>query len=218
MAFYTDPQGRPRPITARKGGAGATAAAVAVGALVLAGLGGADPGGGPRGDTLARRVEQRVAPARPEARKGHYEQAWRRAGLRAGKKLLRRELACAPHSFGQVRVFLLRTPCRSLRRALLPGSDGQGNTVVVSVAWVRMSSAAAADRLRRLEDRDGTGDISPLDAELLHLAGLRFTAHHYASRRSGPLLVIAEAEPAAGHPSDETLLTAAHLAVELPPL
>lgn len=136
--------------------------------------------------------------------------------LKRLKRAVERDLRCAAHSFGQVRSFFLRVPCRSLRRALLVLGDGDG-AIVVALAWVRMPSAARAKRFKKLEDTYGTGDISPIAGEVLALGGMRFTGTHYSSRRSGPLTVIAETEPSAGHPTADLLNAVAQVAAQLPP-
>jgi hypothetical protein len=104
------------------------------------------------------------------------------------------------HSYGQVREFFLRTPCRSLQRTLLAIGDTEGNTVVVSVAWVRMRTAVSAERLKRLADTYGTGNVSPIGREVLELRGVWFTGKHHVSRRTRSLVVIAEVTPGSGQP------------------
>lgn len=138
-------------------------------------------------------------------------------GLRSVNNAVRRHVNCVVHSYGQVQQFFVTTPCRSLRRELLVVGDGQGNSMVVSIYWVRMRSVAGAIRLRDLADTPGTGNVSPLAGALLGLADIRFTGKHYDSRRSGALVVIAETEPVIGRPDDEVLNAAADLAVEFPP-
>jgi hypothetical protein len=69
----------------------------------------------------------------------------------------------------------------------------------------------------KLENTYGTGDVTPVATEALELAGLRFTAQHYASRIDGSLVVIAETEPAHGSPAATLLNDAAKIAVLFPP-
>lgn len=211
MPFYTDPQGRVRPIRGRKGGATAIAAVLAGAVVAGGGLGGGaavESGAG---------IRPRTAHSKEAARRGRHDEAWRRMGLRQVRRSVRSASECVAHSYGQVRRFFLRTPCRSLQRALLALDEGDGGRVAVSVAWVRMRDARGAARFRRLEDVHGTGDISPLGGELLGLGGIRFTARHYASRRAGPLVVVAEAEPAAGRPDARLLDAVAEVAAAFPP-
>jgi hypothetical protein len=138
-------------------------------------------------------------------------------GLRGLTKEVKRELECAVHSYGQVREFFVSTPCRSLQRTLLAIGDAEGNTVVVSIAWVRMRTAVSVERLKRLADTYGTGNVSPIAHEVLGLRGVRFTGKHYASRRTGSLVVIAEATPGSGQPDPAVLDGAAQVAAEFPP-
>lgn len=95
--------------------------------------------------------------------------------------------------------------------------DGHGNTIVVTVSWVGMFTAGTAERLKALADTDGTGNVSPLGGELVDAAGIKFTGTHYDSRRSGKLVVIAEAEPLSGTPDPDFLEGVVEVAVEFPP-
>jgi hypothetical protein len=183
---------------------------VLIGAVAIAGSG---PTGG-LGDSPTR---AQINSSKNAARRGQYDEAWRRLGVRAGRKAFKRELRCAANSYGQVREFFVRMPCRSLRRMLLGIVDSRGNTVVLAIAWVRMPSASSAEQLKRLADRDGAGNVSPIATDVLELRGVRFTGQHYASRRTGPLTVIAEAAPKRGRPSPALLDGAAEVAVEYPP-
>jgi hypothetical protein len=140
----------------------------------------------------------------------------KRLGLKTLKKVVKRELKCAPYAFGQVQEFFVRHPCKALSRMLLPVTDGGGNTVVVTIAWVRMPKATDARDLRDLADRDGSGNIYALPDALLKQAGVRFTGDHYASRLDGSLLVIAEATSGGGRPGDAVLEEAATVAAEFP--
>ncbi|MEV6873515.1 hypothetical protein [Amycolatopsis sp. NPDC051128] len=140
----------------------------------------------------------------------------KRLGLKTIKKLAKRELKCAPYAFGQVQQFFVRHPCKALSRMLLAVGDGGGNTVVVTIAWVRMPKATEARDLRELADRDGSGNIYALPDALLKRAGVRFTGDHYASRLDGSLLVIAEATSGGGHPEPAVLEDAADVAADFP--
>jgi hypothetical protein len=94
--------------------------------------------------------------------------------------------------------------------------DGKGNTIVVSTAWVGMSTSGNAQQLKALADTDGTGNVSPLAGALVDAAGVTFTGRYYGSRRSGKLVVIAEAEPLSGTPDPGLLDGLAEVAVEFP--
>ncbi|GAB3582765.1 hypothetical protein GCM10027445_56530 [Amycolatopsis endophytica] len=211
--FYRDPQGRIRPRHNKKGGAAALAA-VAAGALVAGGTG-LSTGGGAALESPPS--AQGKSAGKDAARKGQRQQAWSRMGLRQLRQTARAELTCTAHSYGQVREFFARHPCRKLDRVLLAIGDTRGNTVVVSIAWVRMPSAGSADDLKDLADTDGTGNVEPLAASALDLTGVEFTGEYYGSRRSGSLVVIAEAAPGGGHPGPATMDDAAEVAAEFPP-
>jgi hypothetical protein len=81
---------------------------------------------------------------------------------------------------------------------------------------VRTPRADIADRLQRLVDNDGSGNVSPIAGEVLNLAGVRFTGDPYASRRDRSLVVIAEATPAGGRPDNSVMDSAAQIAAEFP--
>ncbi|WIY01549.1 hypothetical protein QRX60_47290 [Amycolatopsis mongoliensis] len=207
--------GKPKPFGEDKPpkGRAALLAAAVVGAAAAGGTalsGGAasiESGGGSS-------LQARNA-GKESARKGKHEDAMKRLGLKTLKKIAKRELKCAPYAFGQVRQFFLRHPCKALSRMLLAVGDGAGNTVVVTIAWVRMPKAAEARDLRDLADRDGSGNIYALPDALLKRAGVRFTGEHYESRLDGSLLVIAEAA-GGGHPDPAVLDAAADVAAAFP--
>ncbi|MGM1063977.1 hypothetical protein [Saccharothrix sp. Mg75] len=115
MPFFTDKQGRVRPITPKKGNGGAVVAGVAVLGIVAGGGGATSVGlgtagtasevgvgsvrlGGSSGQLRARKDEGRRA-----ARRGEFEGAWQRMGLRQGKRVARQQAECVTASFGQVR-------------------------------------------------------------------------------------------------------------------
>jgi hypothetical protein len=83
-----------------------------------------------------------------------------------------------------VQQFFVREPCRFLRRTLIPLAGGDGNTIIVAIAWVRMYTTAGATRLGDLIDADGTGGIQPIADPLLEYNGIVFTGQHYAVRRT----------------------------------
>lgn len=224
--FYTDEQGRVRPISGKGGGRTAGFVAAAAAAVVVASSGGVI-GGGAVGGSMAsemldspaavKEIKGRVNSAKNEASKGNRDQAWERMRLRKAKREVRREIRCSARSFGEVRSFFLRSPCRSLRRALLVLDDGHGNSSLLSIAWVRMSVSRRAAELKKLDDRDGTGDIAAPADPLLKSRGVEFTGKHYQSRRKGSLFVRAEAVPLQGHSSSTVLDGVPEVAVELPP-
>ncbi|MER6666223.1 hypothetical protein ABT256_16910 [Amycolatopsis japonica] len=134
-------------------------------------------------------------------------------GWRRLKKTGKRELKCGPHSYGEVQRFFLRHPCVDLDRMLVTVDDGTGNTIDVSVAWVKMPKASEASDLKRLIDKDGTGNVL-LVGEVP--PGSRFTGENYDSRLAKKVLVVAESAPAGGRPSETALETAVEVAVEFP--
>lgn len=194
-----------------------TAAVVAAGGAVGGGasLGGSSPGQAV-GTSAGKSISVKKAEAKNAARRGDADEVWRRMGMRTLKKVGKQDLECVVNSFGQVREFFVRTPCKSLDRVLFGIGDDQGNTVVVSVAWVGFYTRGHAREFKRLDDVHGTGNVTPLASALLGLADISFTGHHYQSRPDGKTTVIAEAEPATGHVSDELLDAVADVAVWLP--
>lgn len=216
--FFTDEQGRVRPVRGKKGGGFIAAAAVGL-VISVAGSSVGGVGADAGGSVASKTLHARTTSSKDAARRGHRDQAWRRMKLKRLKRTVKRSLRCAVRSFGQVQEFFLRTPCRSLRRVLLALGDGHGTVIAVALAWVRMPNAARAKRFKKLEDTYGTGDISPIAGEALAaLGGVRFTGKHYWSRRSGSLTVVAETEPLTGHPTAELLKALAQVAAQLPPL
>ncbi|WP_370948562.1 hypothetical protein AB5J62_13545 [Amycolatopsis sp. cg5] len=195
---------------ARGGGAGA-----ALVALIVAFHSGAG-GGGAAVESAASQSLKGKSSSKEAARKGDRAEAWKRLGLKSLKQTAKRDLKCVAASFSEVRDFFARNPCRSLDRLLVAVADSGGNTVVVSVSWVKMAKADTTGKLKRIIDVQDSGDISPLASSALGLGGVDFTGHHYASRQSGSLLVVAETAPGGGHPGTELLNTVAEVAVEFP--
>lgn len=208
-----------------KKGSGSSGKVVAAGVLALglasggalgggASLGGA---GGSAVDSVASpNLSTKKANGRESARKGDRDGAMQRMGLRRLKETSKQDLECVLNSFGQVREFFIRTPCRSLDRLLFGFTDDAGNVAVVSVAWVRMHSTAQSRKFQSLDDQYGTGNVTPLGGALLDLADIKFTGQHYASRRDGDTVVIVEAEPAAGRLPDDLLDAVAEVTALLP--
>ncbi|MFD9889967.1 hypothetical protein ACFWY9_11555 [Amycolatopsis sp. NPDC059027] len=196
----------------------AITAAAAVG-IVVAGTASGLGGGGASTSAVqgARAGSQGRASGKEAARKGQRDAAWQRMGLKVVRKAAETELRCATRSFGQAQQFFLRTPCRKLDRLLLALGDGQGNSVVVSIAWVRMASAKDASRFKNLVDTQGTGNITPLGGAALGLAEIHFTGRYYDSHQKGALVVNAEATPIGGHPGEQLLHDIADVADEFPP-
>jgi hypothetical protein len=208
--------GKPRPFGDDKPkGRSALLVAAVVGAAAAGGTALSTGGGAASVESGGGSNLQARNSGKESARKGKHEDAMKRLGLKTLKKVAKRELKCAPYAFGQVQQFFVRHPCKALSRMLLAVGDGAGNTVVVTIAWVRMPKTAEARDLQELADRDGSGNIYALPDALLKRAGLRFTGEHYESRLDGPLVVIAEAA-GGGHPDPAVLDEAADVAVEFP--
>jgi hypothetical protein len=213
-----------RRIGGAGGGSGSSGKVVVAGVLALGlasggalGGGGASVGGAV--DSVAgQNLGVKKANGRESARKGDRDDALRRMGMRRLKETTKQDLECVVNSFGQVREFFVRTPCRSLDRLLFGFTDDAGNVAVVSVAWVRMRSVAQSRKFQALDDEYGTGNVTPLGGALLDLADIRFTGQHYASRRDGDTVVIAEAEPATGWLPDDLLDAVAEVSVLFPRL
>ena len=169
---------------------------------------------------IGQSIETRTTNGKDAARRGQYDETWKRLRLKPLRQTLKqinREFQCALRSTGQVQQFFVREPCRSLQRTLIPLADADGNTIVVAIAWVRVFNSNSAIQLADLIDTDGTGGIQPLAGALLGYDAIEFTGQHYAVRRSGDLVVIAEATPWRGQPSGAVLDSIALVAAEFPP-
>ncbi|ROP42662.1 hypothetical protein [Saccharothrix texasensis] len=232
--FFTDPQGRVRPIRGKRGAGpvvagvvalgvfaagggvgtvGAGAGAVAEAGASQVGVGSVRLGGSP-GQLRARKGEGREA-ARNEGPEG----AWRRMGLRQVKRTVKQQAECLAVSFGRVREFFTTHRCTYVERVLFAVADEAGNTAAVSVAWVGTSSAGDARRFLDVVDVQGSGDITPLGGPLLDLGEITFTGLRYGSDRDGAAVTIAEAENALGGQFDHDSLDAiAEVAAYLPRL
>src|SRR5690349_8456072 len=143
--FYTDPQGRVRPIGGKGTGyvvAGVLALGVAASSGGIASIGGAGGGGGQApagGGTSAAQLRTRKSDGQKAARKGDPDAAWQRMGLRQLRRTARQQAECLAVSFGEVREFFTRTRCTSLERVLFAVADGAGNVAAVSVVWVGLA-------------------------------------------------------------------------------
>ncbi|HEX5113973.1 MAG TPA: hypothetical protein VFW65_02125 [Pseudonocardiaceae bacterium] len=139
--FFTDKNGVVRPITKRKTTGAVVVGAIVAGLLTAAGGGGTTASVGAAVDSVASaRADAETASGEDAARKGDDNKAWQRMALKELKKTVRQRLRCGLQATKQVRQFFLRTPCESLDQLLFALEDTRGNLVVVSVAWVRMSS------------------------------------------------------------------------------
>ncbi|HEX2132202.1 MAG TPA: hypothetical protein VHH15_11635 [Actinophytocola sp.] len=201
-----------------RGGAGVVLAG-AVLALGVNGIGGGAGVGGTATESLgAGNVSAaRVTQSRQAAKQGRADAAWRGLNLRRVRRIAEPAANCALNSYGQVREFFLRNPCRSLDRTLVTLADPGGSTVVVSVSWVRMRQRGDVGRLKRLIDVDGTGSVTQLGAQVLRQRGVRFTGTPFRSRPRGGVLVVAEGAVVSGHPDPAFFALVVDIAAELPP-
>ncbi|MFC4943951.1 hypothetical protein [Pseudonocardia sp. GCM10023141] len=116
-------------------------------------------------------------------------------GLRVQQRLSSDSDDCFGHSYGQVQEYFRSHPCSALFRVLFEVSDRPGNMVLVAVAWVDMPDEAQASELRRLMDRDGTGNVTELSRESGKYRDVRFTGDFYRSTLDGVTVINAAAEP-----------------------
>ncbi|WP_433504877.1 hypothetical protein ACQP04_35920 [Pseudonocardia halophobica] len=104
---------------------------------------------------------------------------------------------CVANSYGQVRDFFRRTPCTALHRAYFELRDQKGDAAIVAVSWVEMPDESSARALKQLMDSSGTGNVTELSRERGKYRTVRYTGDAYASRRDGPVVINAQAEPVA---------------------
>lgn len=193
----------------------ATAGVVAFGGVTggVGGTGGSLGSGTSPG--VGKNLSARKADSKKSARAGRADMAWRRMGMRTLRKTARQHAECVSHSFGEVRQFLIRTPCKSLDRMLSVVGDGT-DSVVVSVAWLGFRTHADAEEFQDLIDVHATGDIAPLGGELVGAAGIRFSGHNYDSQLNRNVLTVAETETLSGDFSADDLDTVAEVAALFP--
>ncbi|MFI9451557.1 hypothetical protein [Amycolatopsis sp. NPDC052450] len=204
-------------------GAGTLVVAAAFVLVVADGTTGAmSTGGGTSGNgsavdsALSRDLNTRKNEGKKSAKKGKADEAWNRLDLRSIKKNLKSDAKCLAASTDQIREFFLRIPCESLVRSLLVIGDDRSNTAAISVAWVSFRDRADATAFERVERVHGNGDIKPLAGTALDLANVRFTGHHFDSRRDGRVVTVAEAEIMNGHLDNTVLDALSEVAVWLP--
>jgi hypothetical protein len=194
--WWTDDEGRRRPGYKAKGKGGglllAIVLTVAIGAGGTATVAGTAAAGG-SGVTVSASSLRASSQAR------------RRDANAARLRLLRQAVRveqrfdttddCAAHSYGKVREFFREHPCVALHRAWFEVRDGKRGVVLVAVSWVEMPDTRSARKFHRLVDTHGTGNVTELSREEGPYRRVRFTGHHYASRRDGTTVVNAQAEP-----------------------
>ena len=112
---------------------------------------------------------------------------------------------CAAHSYGEVRDHFADHPCQSLERAWYELGDGQGDSAVMSVAWVEMPDAEDTADLQQLVDRPGTGNITELSKEDGPYQDVTYSGWYYRSGRDGSTFHSVQAEPLADNQGSREL-------------
>ena len=112
---------------------------------------------------------------------------------------------CAAHSYGEVRNHFTDHPCRGLERAWYELGDDQGNSAVMSVAWVEMPDAEDSADLQGLVDRPGTGNITELSKEDGPYQDVAYSGWYYRSGRDGSTFHSVQAEPLADNQGSREL-------------
>jgi hypothetical protein len=192
--FYTDPQGRVRPIEGKRGGGvvlavvlvvaiGAGGSASAVGTAVSAGGTTATSASSARASSQARRRDANAARLR-----------LLRQALRVEQRFDSTD-DCVAHSYGKVREFFREEPCVALHRAWFEVRDRRRGYVLVAVSWVEMPDTRSAREFHELVDAHGTGNVTELSRDQGPHRRVRFTGQYYVSRRDGTTVMNAQAEP-----------------------
>ena len=104
---------------------------------------------------------------------------------------------CAADSYGEVRNYFSDHACRGLERAWYEVGDDEDHTAVLSVAWVDMPDAEAANDLQRLVDRPGTGNVTELSKQDGPPQDVRYSGWYYRSDVDGDTFRSVQAEPLA---------------------
>jgi hypothetical protein len=103
--------------------------------------------------------------------------------------------SCPEHAYGETKRFLDSTKCDRLTRQLYV-TKVDGRTVYTSVSVVTMADGAAADELRQLTDKNGSGNVSDVVRDkLVTIPGLEaLNSGGYAASQSGRNVIIVESE------------------------
>ncbi|SDK77438.1 hypothetical protein SAMN04487820_112155 [Actinopolyspora mzabensis] len=157
---------------------------------------------------VVRTIGKNLSKARRDVTRGNRKRAWKRLGMRQGNRVTGNAVECVTSTYGQVREFFVRTPCRDLRRFQFPVNYENG-TISVLVSRVRMRSSAAARDFRSLIDEHGTGDIRPV------LPTVRFSGYHYDSAHRRSTVFAAETESRTGNVPKQVLDSTAKAAIAL---
>ncbi|HVH24963.1 MAG TPA: hypothetical protein VNA11_21155 [Pseudonocardia sp.] len=136
-----------------------------------------------------------------EAMKQHLESQ----GIQVEQVVRSTDDDCAAHSYGEVRDHFADHPCQSLERAWYELGDGQGDSAVMSVAWVEMPDAEDTADLQQLVDRPGTGNITELSKEDGPYQDVTYSGWYYRSGRDGSTFHSVQAEPLADNQGSREL-------------
>jgi len=177
----------------------------------------ATSGTGTQQQVVTNSYAARLAASKAAARRGDIAAAAQQMGLTAGPRGQSHNVNCAAFATGQVRQFLLRTPCRGMDRLLFTVRNSQGGTIAVAVAWVDFAKPGQATAFRRVDDTPGAGEIKPLPGSVAGIQDVHLTGEHHRSRQVGATAVSADAEPVgSGQQTDALLDEIAGIAVLLP--
>jgi hypothetical protein len=108
----------------------------------------------------------------------------------------REDQSCGEHAYGETKAFLNQKQCQQLTRSVFT-TKVQGRTIYVSVSVVQMADEGTADELRKLTDKDGSGNVSDLVREkVVKVDGLTELSGGggYDSAQQGKQVVIVEAD------------------------
>lgn len=195
--FFTDKQGRVRPIDGGGGGKGGGGALLAVFMAVAIGAGGTAGVAGTAAGTGGTTASASSARATSQARRQDADRIRARLLRQAQRVESRFDSTddCVAHSYGKVREFFREQPCVALHRAWFEVHDRRRGLVLVAVSWVEMPATRSAREFHELVDTHGTGNVTELSREEGPHRRVRFTGHHYVSRRDGTTVMNAQAEP-----------------------
>src|SRR5262245_42845944 len=110
----------------------------------------ATSGSGTQQQAVTNSYAARLAAGQAAARRGDIAAAAQQLGLTAGPRGQAHNVNCAAFATGQVRQFLLRTPCRGMDRLLFTVRNSRGGTIAVAVAWVDFAKPGQATAFRHV--------------------------------------------------------------------
>lgn len=200
----------------RSRGRASVAVTLAVTAVVAVGGGTALIGIGGAGASIPSLPDISIGKDEGKANSKSDSKTWEQKGMRYIRQAAKSDASCVIASHGHVQQFLAQIPCRSLRRYIFAGSDVSGDTAVVSLVKVTMYDKTQAVEFKHLLDLPASGDITPLGADILKRAGIKFTGMHYASTLDGTTVIAAEAEPDGGASTAASLKKMATVALGAP--